>query len=36
MHGAHALLGQPAHFEQTALERLELFLKVRNDAVHGH
>ena len=34
--GAHALFGQPAHFEQTALQRLELLLKVRYDAVHGH
>ena len=32
---AHAVLGQPAHFEQARLELFQLFLKVGNDAV-GH
>ncbi len=32
--GAHALLGQAAHFEQPALQRLELLAEVRNLALH--
>ena len=32
--GAHALLGQPAHFEQPALERFELLAEVGDLAFH--
>ena len=32
--GAHALLGQPAHLEQPALQRLELLLEMRYLSFH--
>jgi hypothetical protein len=32
--GAHTLLGQAAHFEQTTLERFELLAEVGDLAIH--